>query len=173
MALTKEKKAAVVDEIKNLLASSKMTVVASYKGTAVKDMQTLRSQAKESNTIVKVVKNRLVIQALKQMDNLKGVQVDQLEGMLAYAFNQEDEIAPAQSLAAFAKTNPTLLFVGGITPEGKWLSADEITSLSALPSKPVLIASVVSLLGSPITSIVNSVGNQLPNILANLQARTN
>jgi len=173
MPLTKEKKVAIVAEIKNLLEESKMTVVASYKGTAVKDMQNLRAQAKENGTTVKVVKNRLVIQALKQLDNFKEIDIAQFEGMLAYAFNQKDELAPAQSLANFAKTNPTLSFIGAITPEGKWLNADEITSIASLPSKPVLIAAVLSLLESPIRSVVSSLGSQLPNTLSGLQAKTN
>lgn len=172
MPLTREKKNEVVSEVTDLLKQSKMTVIAAYKGTAVKDMQALRRQAKDNGTTVKVVKNRLVIQALKNLDNLKDVDVSELEGMLAYAFNADDEVAPAQSLAAFAKSNPTLSFVGAISPEGKWLTADEVKSLSELPSKPVLIASVVSLLGSPIRNVVSAVGSPLPNILSGLQAKT-
>ena len=173
MPLTRDKKNEVVADTANLLKESRMTVIAAYKGTAVKDMQTLRRQARESNTTVKVIKNRLVIQAIKSVTNLKSVDVSQLEGMLAYAFNPDDEVAPAQSLAQFAKNNPTLSFVGAITPEGNWLSADEVKSLSELPSKPVLIASVVSLLGSPMSSVVNAIGSPLPNILSALQTKTN
>ncbi len=172
MPLTRDKKQEVVTDTANLLKQSKMTVVASYKGTAVKDMQTLRKQAKGSNTTVKVIKNRLVIQALKSLENLKDVDVSQLEGMLTYAFNAEDEVAPAQSLAEFAKNRPTLSFIGAITPDGKWLNAAEVTTLSELPSKPILIASIVSLLGSPINSVVNAIGSPLPKILSGLQTKT-
>ena len=40
-----------------------MTVVAKYKGTTVKAMQSLRRQARDNGTKVKVVKNRLIVQA--------------------------------------------------------------------------------------------------------------
>ena len=173
MPLTKDKKQAVVSEVTELLSQSKMTVIAAYTGTAVKDMQRLRREARDNNTTVKVIKNRLVMQAIKNLDNLKDIDVSQLQGMLAYAFNPEDEVAPAQNLAAFAKSNPTLSFVGAITPEGTWLSADQVKALADLPSKPQLIASVVSLLGSPIRSVVSAVGSPLPNILSGLQAKTN
>ncbi len=173
MPLTREKKQAVVAEVKQLLEESKMTVIATYKGTAVKDMQTLRRQAKDNGTTVKVIKNRLVIQALKNLDKLKNIDSAPLEGMLAYAFNPEDEVAPAQSLANFAKLKPTLSFVGAITSDGKWLSAEEVGSLAELPSKPVMIASVVSILGSPIRKVVNAAGSQLPGIVAGLQAKVN
>ena len=71
MALTKDQKAAVVSEVADLLDTSKMTVVAQYRGVTVKSMQALRKSAKENGTTVKVVKNRLVNQALKNIDNLK------------------------------------------------------------------------------------------------------
>src|ERR1700744_1322696 len=106
-----------------------MTVVAKYQGTTVKALQTLRKDAKASGTKVKVVKNRLVIQALKATDALKDVETTNLEGMLLYAFNSEDEVAPAQSLNAFAKANPTIEFVGAISAEGKFLSAEDVKAL--------------------------------------------
>ena len=106
MALTKIEKQAVVDEVADLLSASKMTVVAKYQGTTVKAMQTLRRDAKANGTRVKVVKNRLVIQALKAIDTFKDTDTSALEGMLLYAFNGEDEVAAAQVLNNFAKQNP-------------------------------------------------------------------
>ncbi len=173
MALTRDKKQAVVEDVTGLLSQSKMTVIASYKGTAVKDMQALRRQAKENGTTVKVIKNRLVIQALNNLDNLKGIETSAFEGMLAYAFNPEDEVAPAQSLAAFAKNKPTLSFVGAITAEGNWLDAEQVKALAELPSKPQLIASVLALLGTPIRSVISAVGSPLPAIVSGLQAKSN
>ena len=61
MALTKVKKQDVVNEVASLLESSKLTVVAAYQGTTVKAMQQLRRDAKNDGTVVKVVKNRLVV----------------------------------------------------------------------------------------------------------------
>jgi len=73
MALTKDKKNEVVDEVSKLLAGSKMTVVAAYQGTPVKAMQALRREGKSTGTQMKVVKNRLVIKAIQGTDNLKDV----------------------------------------------------------------------------------------------------
>jgi large subunit ribosomal protein L10 len=66
MALNKAQKNQVVSEVAELLQKSKMTVVANYSGTTVKSLQELRKLANENGTKVKVVKNRLVIQALKR-----------------------------------------------------------------------------------------------------------
>jgi large subunit ribosomal protein L10 len=171
MALTKDKKKEVIDEVADLLKSSKMTVVAKYKGTTVKALQELRRSANGSGTKVKVVKNRLVLKALKGNDALKDVDASQLQGMLLYAFNSEDEVAPAQSLNAFAKTNPNLEFVGAISAEGKFLSADEVKNLAGLPSRDDLIAQVVATLASPLNDVVSGLSGNLHALLDGIEAK--
>jgi large subunit ribosomal protein L10 len=165
MALTKQEKNDVVAEVSELLSDSKMTVVAQFQGTTVKALQTLRKQARENGTKVKVVKNRLVIQAIKANDNLKDVETSALEGMLLYAFNGEDEVAAAQTLAAFAKTTPTIQFVGAISEDGKFVSADDVKALANLPGKNQLIAEVVAQLLSPVHDTMNALSGNLHALL--------
>ena len=69
-----------------------------------------------------------------------------LQGMLLYAFNADDEVAPAQILNTFAKTNPTLEFVGALTGEGKFIGADDVKALASFPSKNEMIAQAVAML---------------------------
>ncbi|HTE58209.1 MAG TPA: 50S ribosomal protein L10 [Verrucomicrobiae bacterium] len=171
MALTKDKKNEVIDEVSKLLADSKMTVVAAYQGTPVKAMQALRREGKSTGTQMKVVKNRLVIKAIQGTDNLKDVDTSALNGMLLYAFNNEDEVAPAQTLANFAKTQPTLAFVGAFSAEGKFLSAEEVTALATLPSKNELIAQVVATLLSPVNDIVGALSGNLHALLDGIEAK--
>lgn len=171
MALTKIQKDDVVGEIANLLSSSKMTVVAKYQGTTVKAIQGLRKSAKENGTKVKVVKNRLVIKALQSNDVLKGADVAELKGMLLYAFNSEDEVAPAQKLAEFAKANPTIEFVGAISSEGKFLTKEQVVELASLPSKENLIAQVVATLLSPVNDVTNALSGNLHALLDGVEAK--
>jgi large subunit ribosomal protein L10 len=171
MALTKDKKKEAIDEIAELLQSSKMTVVAKYQGTTVKALQELRRSARDNGTKVKVAKNRLVVKALKGNDGLKGIDTSELQGMLLYAFNSEDEVAPAQSLNAFAKTNPTLEFVGAISAEGKFLSSEEVKNLAGLPGKNELIAQVVATLMSPLNDVVSGLGGNLHGLLDGIEAK--
>jgi large subunit ribosomal protein L10 len=168
MALTKVKKDEVVAEVADLLKTSKMTVITRYQGTTVKALQSLRRDGRSNNTQLKVVKNRLVIKAIQQNDALKGVDTSALEGMLLYAFNADDEVAPAQVIANFAKTNPTLEFVGAISSEGKFLTADEVKSLATLPSKNELVGQVVAMLLSPVNDVTNALSGNLHALLDGL-----
>ena len=171
MALTKNDKQDVIQEVSDLLASSKMTVVAKYEGTTVKALQALRRDAKANGTRVKVVKNRLVIQAIKNTANLKDADTSELTGMLLYAFNGEDEVGAAKSLNDFAKLNPTLQFVGGFNTDGEFVNADSVKALAVLPSKNELIAGVLGLLNSPIRGVMGSLSGNLHGLLDGVAAK--
>lgn len=171
MALSKNKKDQVVSEVAELLSTSKMTVVARYKGTTVKAVQDLRRQARDNGTKVKVVKNRLVIKAIQQTEALKDTDTSALQGMLLYAFNANDEVAPAQSLNNFAKKNPTIEFVGAITEQGKFIVADEVKALANLPSKEQLIAQVIATLTSPVNDVMNGLSGNLHALLDGVEAK--
>lgn len=170
MALTKDKKNEVVKEVADLLADSKMTVITAYQGTPVKAMQALRRAGRDNGTTLKVVKNRLVIKAIETTDSIKGADTSALEGMLLYAFNSEDEVAPAQVLAEFAKAQPTLQFVGAISAEGKFLNADEVKALASLPGKNELIAQVLATLASPVNDVMNGLSGNLHALLDGVEA---
>jgi len=171
MALTKNKKQEVVSEVSDLLSSSKLTVVAKYEGTGVKALQGLRRDARVGGTKVKVIKNRLVIQALKATETFKDTDSSALQGMLLYAFNSEDEVAPAQSLQAFAKANPTLEFVGALTADGQFMAAEDVKALAALPSKEQLRSMLVGTISAPLTGFVGVLSGNVRGILNVLTAR--
>jgi large subunit ribosomal protein L10 len=171
MPLSKIQKDEVVSEVSELLKSSKMTVVARYQGTTVKALQTLRREARSNGTKVKVVKNRLIIKAIQHNDTLKSADTSELQGMLLYAFNADDEVAPAQILSTFAKKNPTLEFVGALTAEGKFIGADDVKALANLPSKDQLIAQVVATLLSPVHDVVNGLSGNLHALLDGIEAK--
>lgn len=171
MALTKAKKQEVVAEVAELLSTSKMTVVAQYKGTTVKALQGLRRKARDNGTQVKIAKNRLVRQALKQTKGLKDIDASALEGMLLYAFNADDEVAPAQVLADFAKANPSIVFAGAISADGKFLTANEVKALAALPGKNELIAQVIATLTAPLNDVTNGLSGNLHALLDGVAAK--
>ncbi len=171
MAITRDKKNALVAEISELLADAKMTVFAQYQGLSVADVQELRGKAREAGVTIKVVKNRLVRVATEANDTYKDVDTSSLTGQLLYAFSNEDEVAPAQILNDFAKTHPELQFAGAFSSEGKTLSADEVKALAGLPSKNQLIAQVVAQLLSPVHDVTNALSGNLHALLDGVEAK--
>lgn len=171
MAISRDKKQTLVDEMKTLLADSKMTVFARYQGLSVADLQELRAKAREAGVTIKVVKNRLVRVAVEDTKHLKGVDTSSLTGQLVYAMSTEDEVAPAQVLNEFAKTHDALQFVGAISGEAAVLSDAEVKALAGLPSKNQLIAETVAQLLSPVHDVTNALSGNLHALLDGVEAK--
>jgi large subunit ribosomal protein L10 len=171
MALSKEKKVEILEEVSKLLDESKLTVMAQYSGTSVSSMQELRASASENGTQVKVIKNRLFKKSLSSSDRFKQLDSSAICGQLLYAFNSEDEVAPAQVLANFAKNEPQLTFVGAINADGVLLSAEDVKQLAALPSKDQLRAQLVGTIAAPISGFANVLAGNVRGVLNVLSAR--
>ena len=103
MAISKDKKQQLVADLNELLSDAKMTVFAKYQGISVAELQELRQMARENNVQIKIVKNRLVRVAMNEIAVYKDTDTSALEGQLLYAVSNDDEVAPAQVLAKFAK----------------------------------------------------------------------
>lgn len=154
MAISRDKKESLVAELTSLLADAKGTVGATYDGLSVQDMQALRRQAREQDVTIKVVKNRLVRVALAGSDKYKNADTSLLEGQLVYAFSSNDEAAPAQVLAKFAKEHPSMQLVAGFDGEGSALDAATVKALADLPTKEQLQGQLVSVLAAPLTQFL-------------------
>ncbi|MBA3757715.1 50S ribosomal protein L10 [Candidatus Saccharibacteria bacterium] len=171
MALSKDKKKEIVAEASDLLAESKLTVFARYPGTSVKSMQQLRNDSRNNGTQIRVIKNRLFKKAISKNENYKDLDTGIIQGQLLYAFNSQDEVAPAQSLANFAKIEPQLEFVGALTADGRMLEPDEIKTLASLPSKLQLRAQLVGTFAAPASSFVRVLAGNVRGVMNVLSAR--
>lgn len=170
MAISRDKKQALVSELTELFSGSKMSVAAAYDGVNVANMQVLRRQAREAGVTIKVVKNRLVRVAMAEHKAFKDTDTSLLEGQLLYAFSSEDEVAPAQVLAAFAKANDSVKLVAGFDAAGTMLDTAAITALATLPSKEQLIAEVIAQLLSPVHDVTNALSGNLHALLDGVEA---
>lgn len=171
MALSRTKKEELVAEVSELFKGSKLTVVANYSGLSVKQIQELRSNAQANQTKLKVVKNRLVMKAMDQVDAYKDTDRAIFKEQLLYAFNSDDEVAPAQVLANFAKKNKALEFVGAVTAEGDVLSVEDVKNLASLPSKDQLRGQLVGTIAAPLSGFVNVLTGNVRGVLNVLNAR--
>jgi large subunit ribosomal protein L10 len=155
MAISKDKKNTLVAELTELLSDSKMVVYAKYQGLTVKELQELRKAAREAGVKIKVVKNRLVKVAMKEIATYKDTETSGLTGQLLYALGTDEDFDAAKVLTKFAKTHDKMELVGGFNAEGTALSTEEVKTLGSLPTKNELIAQVVDTLLSGINGVVS------------------
>lgn len=165
MAISKDKKQQLVADLNEILSDAKMTVFAKYQGLSVSELQELRHFARENNVKIKVVKNRLVRVAMGEIAVYKDTDTSALEGQLLYAISNDDEVAPAQVLAKFAKEHQALELKGAFSAEGKSLNEQEVVELSKLPSKDQLIGQVVNMLTGTVNDVTNALSGNLHALL--------
>lgn len=165
MAISRDKKQALVSELAELFASAKATAVAKYQGISVAELQELRKAAREAGVVIKVVKNRLVRVAMGDSKAYKETNTSDLQGQLLYAFSADDEVAPAKVLDIFAKSHPALELVAGFSGEGLAQATEDVKALAGLPSKNELIAQTIAQLLSPVHDTTNALSGNLHALL--------
>ena len=160
-------KKAEVKRIEDKLKNSSSVVFTEFRGLDVHDIQKLRKQLRENNVEYKVIKNTLARIAVRNLDM---EELDEyLTGPTAFATAAEDLVAPAKILFDFSKEHEALQIKGGIL-EGEVISADKVKALATLPSREVLLATLVGSLNGPIVGFMNVVNGPLRGFVGTLNA---
>ncbi|MBI5008032.1 MAG: 50S ribosomal protein L10 [Nitrosomonadales bacterium] len=149
MALNLQEKQAVVAEVSAQVAQAQTIVVAEYRGIPVADITSLRANARKNGVYLHVLKNTLARRAVQGTSF--EVMADKMVGPLMYSMSA-DAVAAAKVVHEFAKTNDKLVIKGGAY-NGKVLDAAAVAALASVPSKEVLLAQLLGVMKSPITSM--------------------
>jgi len=159
---TKEQKKEIVKNLAVKIESSKGVVFSDFKGLSVKDMTELRKNLRADGTEMKVLKKTLITLALKDA----GIEFDatKLEGQIAIAVSDQDEVMPARVIAKFAKANENLKIAGGLLGK-EILSKEEVEDLAKLPSKEELLAKLVGSINAPVSGFVNVLAGNLRGLV--------
>lgn len=128
---------------------AKTLTVIDYSGTSANDQVALRRSIKVAGGELLVTKNTLLDIAVG-----KGKLSNALEGMNAFVFAYEDEVAPIKALFAFQKETEKLTIKKGVMADVV-LSAEDLERLSKLPSKSQLVATLISRIQGPAYGLVN------------------
>lgn len=155
-------------EVKNLadrFQKSKSTILADYRGLTVAQMTKLRGRLAKESSFVKVVKNRLLKKALKDI-KIEGLD-EYLVGPTIIAGSDKDPVSPAKILVEFSKDNENLKIKAGWLSGGV-LSLAKIKELASLPSREELYAKLLRTLNAPASNLVSvlaAVPRQLAQVI--------
>jgi large subunit ribosomal protein L10 len=169
--MPKEKKVELVDHITEIFRECSVIVAADYRGLTVDEMNSLRRQLISKGVKLQVVKNTLARFAAEKagLEDLKPL----LIGPTALAFGFGNNIAdPAKVLIEYQKATKLELGIKGGFLDNKMLSKEQVTALSRLPSKEVLIATLLGTLQRPIASLLSVMNGPLQALSRVLQARS-
>ncbi len=164
---TREEKQKVVEDLIEKFKSSKVAVMANYRGLDVAAMTSLRRRLREAGSELKVAKNTLARIAAREA-GLEGLDV-YLEGPTAIAFGLTDPVAPAKILSEFMRDYKQLEIKGGIV-EGKMIEPKEVRRLADLPAREVLLGRVLGGIQAPLYGLVSVLQGNLRNLVYALEA---
>jgi large subunit ribosomal protein L10 len=168
MAITREHKERIVKDLVDNLGKTKSVVFADFQGLKMPEIEELRAKCLEQGIGYTVAKKTLLNIALEKA-GVKDVDTKAIEGSLATIFGFEDEVAPAKTLAEFAKAHEALEIKGGIL-EGKVVPLEQVIKLSKLPSKAELYAKIVGSINAPVSGFVNVLAGNMRNLVYALNA---
>ena len=153
-ALVLEQKQQIVANLKADIEGSAAGVIVDYKGISVADDTVLRKELREAGIDYRVVKNTLLSRAIEgsALESINSV----LEGTTAIAISKEDHVAAARILCKFADSHENFKIKAGYL-DGATIDIETINSLAKLPSREVLLATVLGAFQAPIAAFARAV----------------
>jgi len=156
-----------VAEITEELKKSEHLLVTDYQGLTTVELNELRAQLLKIGSKYRVIKNRLARIAFKK---LGWADLDpQLKGPSGLAYLGKDASGLAKIVANFCKEHKNLKIKGGVL-FNQAASSQAINELASLPSREVLIATLLSRLNSPLTTFVATLNEPLRSLAQCLSA---
>jgi large subunit ribosomal protein L10 len=163
MGRTRENKAAVIEDLKELLTEAQLAVVIDYQGLTVAEITDLRNRLRPTGTVCKVTKNTFMRQAIA--DNATWQPMgDLIKGSSAFLLVKDDIGGAIKAYQAFRKDTKKTEFRLGVM-QGQVLNEDQVKAIADLPPKEILMAQVAGALNSLATQLAVAI-KEVPTSVA-------
>ena len=158
----------LAEDIRHLVEPSPFVFLINYKGLTVDQFEALRTRLDECEAECHVVPNRIFARVLEQTGNAIPGQ-DVLRSETAMVTGGGDAAAVAKTLAAFLGDHEELEIKGG-SLRGQALAAEEVAELAKLPSRDVLLGTLLGVLNAPAQNLVGTLTAAKSGIVYALKA---
>jgi large subunit ribosomal protein L10 len=145
-----EKKVEAVADLKDRIERATLIASAEYRGLRVRELQDLRRKLQDGGLDVKVVKNTLLKLAAEEAGQPDLVKI--VEGPTALAYG--DVIEASKALTGALQGAPQGFGIRGGYMDGAVLTLNDLRDLVRIPPRPVLIATLLGQLQSPLAGFI-------------------
>ena len=163
MAIRKEEKIKIVDNLIEKLAKIKIAILINYSGLNTEQLFNLREKLEEKESELKVIKNNLIQKALKSAKI--EIDPDIIKGPIALIFSFSNELEPTKIVYQFSKIEEKPQILGGIY-KNEFIDTEMIEKLAKIPERPVLEAQLVGSIAAPISKLVYSLKGNLYSLVS-------
>lgn len=167
MAISKDKKEALITQYKQALVNSRGVIITEYLGLRTPDLDKLRAAVRDAKGSYSVVKLTLFKLALERA----GVPVPEeiLTGPVAVGFCHQEMPAMAKAFRDFGKDHELFVVKGGIMDD-RLLSLDDVRSIADLPPMEVIRAQLIGVINGPARNLAGVVAGGVRQVINVLNA---
>ncbi|MFN4987049.1 MAG: 50S ribosomal protein L10 [Burkholderiales bacterium] len=158
MALNREAKAVVIDDVSAQLAQAQSVILAEYRGLDVANITELRKKARDAGVYLRVLKNTLVRRSVAGTPF--EMLADKMVGPLIYGIST-DPVAAAKVMNDFAKANEVFVIKAGALPN-YLMDAAGVKALASMPSRDELLSKLLGTMQAPVAQFVRTL-NEVPS----------
>ena len=169
MALTKEQKKKIIDDLEEKLAQQKTMVFVNFGGLKVNDILDLKKKLRKVNSLFKVSKKTLLKIALKDFNSSLVKKIEELEGELGIIFGFGDEILPAKIAYNFSLDKENFKILGGFFEE-KFIEKEKVIELGQIPTKEELLTKLINSVSAPISNLISVFKGNIKGLICALGA---
>jgi len=168
MATTKAIRTAEIEKLEKDFSEARGIYVADNNKLDVARVTKLRAEIRKQGMKFIVVKNTLAKKAIQKCG--KNVIENYFKGPTAVVISKTDAAAPAKVFKNFQKDNKDLLNVKAAYVDGVVFSSDQIMKLAELPSREVLLATLLGCLKAPMGNLAGTLSGILTKFVRTLDA---
>jgi large subunit ribosomal protein L10 len=164
------KKRQTIDELEKIIAESTVAIITNYRGIKNDELTRVRVKLRQNKMGFKVVKNTLARKAAggAKKEKLSSV----FDGPIAMAYGYgEDVAAPAKLLLEHIITTKSNITIAGGFLGDRPLTAAQVTELSKLPTKGVLVSKMLGGIKSPLYRLVGTLNAPIQGLVTVLNGQ--
>lgn len=156
MAVTKEKKVAILEDLKAKMAWAQSIAFTKNEGLTVEEITKVRVELRKANSSFTLAKKTLIKIALKEVYGAD-IDMSMLPGQVAMLCSNKDAVEGLGKLNELTKEIvvkkvPKMVFVASYF-EGSIKGADETKAIANLPSRETLLGRLVGSMMSPLSGL--------------------
>ena len=166
MAFTRKEKEAMVEQYKEWVENSKAFFVMSYQNMSMPAIDEARSQLREANGEIHVVKNRLFRLVMDEMGLEYGEEFWEENNMVSFAFSDAPSVAKV--LSDMSKTDVFGIRLGYM--DQHLLRPEQVKALADLPTLPVMRGMLLGTIMASASQLVRTLAEPARSMAAVVKA---
>lgn len=152
MAVSREQKAAILEELVAKFKEAKSIGFASTNTMTVSEFSELRTNLREVGATYNLAKKTLIRKAIKDALDIE-IDLSTLEGQIGVVCSNEDAVAGLGKVNDLVKKTEDKIVWAAAIFDGKLLSLEETKIIAGMPSRDTLLSRMVGSLMSPLSGM--------------------